>query len=146
MTSSPFAHAEATLPARKGAAPKVLLGSVLAGLLVAGGVVGGVLLARHLSDPFRTLEAFPVAKYLDGYRALAGARFKGELRVEADLGWQEGVGRLMLFSTAADSRPIAVMIPAGVARDLYFSKGQTYLAELRVAEGGLIYARAIEKN
>jgi hypothetical protein len=98
-----------------------------------------------MSDPLRTLEAFPVAKYLENHRAVAGAKFKGELRVEADLGWKEGVGRLMVFTLPGDTRPIVVLIPAQLS-NIYFSKGQTYLAELEVKEGGLIYANNCRKN
>lgn len=85
-------------------------------------------------------------KYLQDSHALYGLKFKAELRVEADLGWKDGVGRLMLFSTTEDARPIAVMMPAAVAKDIYFTKGQTYLAEFEVKEGGLIYATACRKN
>lgn len=47
---------------------------------------------------------------------------------------------------AEDNRPIAVMVPAVVANGIYFTKGQTYLAELEVKEGGLIYANSCKKN
>ena len=42
----------------------------------------------------------------------------------------------MLFSTADDPRPIAVFIPSAVGKDIYFTKGQTYIAEVEVKEGG----------
>lgn len=44
----------------------------------------------------------------------------------------------MLFSTSDDSRRIAVLILASVAREIYFTKGQSYLAEIEVKEGELI--------
>lgn len=100
----------------------------------------------YLKDPYRTLEAFPVAKYLENYRSMAGSRFKAQLRVEADLGWKEGIGRLMLFSSAEEPRPIAVMVPEAIGKSIYFTKGQTYQTELEVKEGGLIYANACRKN
>lgn len=115
-------------------------------IVLAIGVVSGIFVTSYLNDPYRTLEPFPVAKYFEGHRGVAGAKFKGELRVEADLGWKEGVGRLMLFSAEGDSRPIAVMIPAAVGKEIYFTKGQSYLSELEVKEGGLIYANSIRKN
>ncbi len=92
------------------------------------------------------MENFPVSKYLDGYQALAGSKFKAEFRVEADLGWKDGAGRLMLFTTADDPRPISVLVPAAVSNGIYFNKGQTYLAEVEVKEGGLIYANSFQKN
>lgn len=143
---SPFANTEAVMPTRKGNTGKIVMWIVVAIILVAAGAFGGVFLTRYLNDPLRTLEGFPVAKYLDSYRGLAGSKFKGQLRVEADLGWKEGSGRLMLFTCPDDNRPIAVMIPAEVANGIYFTKGQTYLAELEVKEGGLIYANSCKKN
>lgn len=141
---SPFSDAdEHNLPTRKKsrAALWLSLGVVL--LLVLS--VAGFFLFRYVSDPYRTLEPFPVAKYLDGYKALAGSKFRADLKVENDLGWKEGTGRLMVFSVADDSRPVVVMIPPTLAQ-IYFTKGQTYVGELEVKEGGLIYANSIRKN
>lgn len=108
------------------------------------GVIG-LLVVRHLGDPLRTLEPFPVSKYLESYKSLAGSKFRGNLRVENDLGWKEGAGRLMVFSLKEDTRPIVVMIPPSEAAT-YFTKGQMYQGELEVREGGLIYANSIRKN
>jgi hypothetical protein len=52
----------------------------------------------------------------------------------------------MLFTTTDDSHPIAVMVPSSVSRDVSFTRGQTYIGELEVKEGGLIYANSIKKN
>jgi hypothetical protein len=143
---SPFAENEVTITRNKGSRGKIAW-VVSAGLLL---VLVGALLTffatRYLNDPYRTLEAFPVAKYFEGYEALAGSKYRADFRVEADLGWKDGVGRLMLFSTADDSRPFAVMIPLSVANGVYFTKGQTYTAEIEVKEGGLIYADSFQKN
>lgn len=143
---SPFENAEAALPRKGGAGARYAIWIGLAVLLVAAGAVGGVFLSRYVNDPYRTLEPFPIAKYLESHRALGGSKFKGELRVESDLGWKEGVGRLMLFTTPDDPRPIAVLVPSAVSKDIYFTKGQTYLTELEVKEGGLIYANSCRKN
>jgi hypothetical protein len=77
---------------------------------------------------------------------LAGSKFKAELHVEADLGWKDGAGRLMLFSTPDDPRPVAVLIPPAVSNGIYFTKGQTYTLAIEVKEGGLIYADSCQKN
>ena len=142
---SPFAETSATLPPAKRSSARLYGWIAAAVLMVTVGAVGGMIVARRLNDPLRTLEKFPVAKYLESYRAVAGAKFKGDLRVEADLGWKEGAGRLMVFTTPEDSRPVVVLIPAHLS-NIYFSKGQTYRAELEVKEGGLIYANTCEKN
>ena len=143
---SPFAQTTAEVSQKKANGGKFFLVIGLSLLLVVGGAVAGIFIMRYVNDPYRTLENFPVSKYLDGYQALAGSKFKADFRVEADLGWKEGAGRLMLFSTTNDSRPIAVLIPAAVAKGIYFTKGQTYTAEVEVKEGGLIYANSFQKN
>ena len=143
---SPFAHAEAMVTSGRTRRSRMAWAlGVVAFFILAGGI-GAWLTIRYLDDPLRTLESFPVAKYLDDFKGLAGSRFKGNLRVEADLGWKDGVGRLMLFTATDDNRPVAVMIPAGVANGTFFEKGQTYLMALEVKEGGLIYANACSKN
>ena len=142
---SPFSDAPTVLPAqpkRKGNGLLWgLIGSIA--LLIVG--VGGYLLYSHLNDPLRTLEVFPVTKYLEGYKSLQGSRFKGELTVENDLGFKERAGRLMTFSTKESTHPMVVMIPSTLA-GTYFVKGQHYLTELEVKDGGLIYANSCRKN
>lgn len=141
---SPFSDAEGPVAPKK-AKSNLLLWISLAGIFLVILAVGGFFLASYLNDPLRTLEPFPVAKYMDDYRALAGSRFQAGLRVENDLGWKEGVGRIMVFTMESDPRPIAVMIPSSLA-SIYFVKGQRYAAELEVKEGGLIYANSCRKN
>ena len=144
--TSPFSGTEAAVPRQRQNRKKLFLwiGAVI--VVLAIGAAGSFFATRYLNDPYRTLETFPVAKFLENPRSLSGSRFKAVLRVEADLKWKESIGRLMLFSTDNDSRPIAVMVPTVVARDIYFTKGQTYIAELEVKEGGLIYANSCRKN
>jgi hypothetical protein len=143
---SPFAESEARVLHKKSGRGKLLWALSAAVILILVGAAAAFFAMRYLDDPYRTLEAFPTSKYFDDYQALAGAKYKADFRVEADLGWKDGAGRLMLFSTADDSRPIAVLIPATVASGIYFTKGQTYTAEIEVKEGGLIYANSFQKN
>ncbi len=143
---SPFAQSEVAISKKKGGGGKLFLIIGISLVLIVAGAAAGVSIMRYINDPYRTLENFPVAKYLDNYQSLSGSKFKANFRVEADLGWKEGAGRLMLFSTTEDARPIAVMVPATVAKGIYFTKGQTYIAEVEVKEGGLIYANSCQKN
>jgi len=145
--ASPFSGNEEIFPkATKGNSRLLIFGIAIGILVLIAGGIGGVFIMGHLNDPYRTMEPFPVAKFLESPLALLGSRFRGELRVEANLGYKEGIGKLMLFSTTEDPRPIAVMVPEAVARDIYFTKGQVYMAELEVKEGGLIYANSCRKN
>src|SRR5260370_37683 len=92
---SPFADSEVAVSRKKAGTGKLFLiiGTCL--ILIVAGAVTGILIMRYLDDPYRTLENFSVSKYLNGYQALAGSKFKAEFRVEADLGWKDGAGRLM---------------------------------------------------
>ena len=143
---SPFAESEVAVSRGKKGNGKLFLVISVGLILIVVGAVAAVLAMRYINDPYRTLESFPVAKYLDNYQALAGSKYRANFRVEADLGWKDGAGRLMLFSTSDDSRPIAVLVPASVGNGIYFTKGQTYTAEVEVKEGGLIYANSFQKN
>lgn len=142
--ASPFSDAESP-SIRRTRQSHFVLWIFLGGILLIILFVGGFFVFRYLNDPLRTLEPFPVAKYLEGYKALAGSKFRGNLRVENDLGWKEGAGRLMVFSLRDDPRPIVVLIPPSLAQ-IYFTKGQTYAGELEVKEGGLVYANSIQKD
>lgn len=100
---------------------------------------------KYLHNPYRTLEPFSVDKYLANFQPLAGSKFGTDLKVVADLGWKEGVGRLMVFTAPNDSRPILVLIPPKLS-GIFFTKGQTYQVAMEVGEGGLIYADSCDKD
>jgi hypothetical protein len=117
--------------------------SAVLGLVVLGNVA--FFSYRYLANPYRTLEPFSVDKYLADFQPLAGSKFGSDLKVVADLGWKENVGRLMVFNAPNDTRPILVLIPPKMA-GIYFSKGQTYQVALEVGEGGLIYANSCDKD
>ena len=141
---SPFAHTSVVPP--NSTQPKVPLKWLLivAVVLLAGG--GAAFALSHFaSDPYRTLEHFPLETYVGNYHALEGSRFKATLRVENDLGYSAGVGRLMVFSIEGDGRTVAALVPARLA-DTLFSRGQRYTTELQVGSGGLIQVNSYVKN
>lgn len=143
---TPFGQTETTVSTSKGSGTKWLLTIVAGLLLVLVGGLAGFYLLRYVNDPYRALAPFPVSLYFENYQGLAGSKFRAQLQVENDLGWKDGGGRLMLFSTKEDPRPMAVMIPAAVASGIYFTKGQIYLVQIEVKEGGLIYADSFQKD
>jgi hypothetical protein len=100
---------------------------------------------KYLNNPYRTLEPFSVDRYLADFRPLAGGKFGADLKVVADLGWKENVGRLMVFTAPNDSRPILVLVPPRLS-GIFFSKGQTYQVAMEVGEGGLIYVDSCDKD
>jgi hypothetical protein len=116
---------------------------ILVALLALGTI--GFFVQRYLNDPYRTLEPFPMDKYLSDYRSLSGSKFKAEVKVANDLGSKNGVGRLMVFTIGDDTRPLVVLIPPNLS-GIYFTKGQNYKTSLEVGQGGLVYADSCEKD
>jgi hypothetical protein len=143
---SPFAQTTSSVqPGRQRSGGSWALGIVsgVLALVILGNVAFFGL--RYLDNPYRTLEPFPVDKYLADFQPLAGSKFGADLKVEADLGWKDNVGRLMVFTAPNDSRPLLVLIPPKLA-GTYFSKGQTYQVAMEVGDGGLIYADSCDKD
>jgi hypothetical protein len=120
--------------------PAIVYGAPLAILLLALYVA-----YTKINDPYRTLETFPVAAYYNNFNSLVGARFKAELAVEADLGYREGIGRLMVFRSQQDGRTMAVLLKSPDA-EIFFSKGQIYLGEVQVGADGLILFSSLSKR
>jgi hypothetical protein len=143
---SPFAQTTSTVQPRRGGGSTSWALWIVSSLLIVV-VVGiiGYFTWKYLADPYRTLEPFPMDKYLSDYRSMTGNKFKADLKVSADLGWKAETGRLMVFTLPSDSRPLVVLIPPKLSA-LYFTKGQNYQASLEVGEGGLIYADSCEKE
>jgi len=118
----------------------------VAGLVIALVLIGaGIRLAIWLNDPLRTLTPFPVEAYFANPQGLLGSRFRAEMTVDADLGWKEGVGKLMAFHIKEGSKPFAVLIPESLS-GTYFEKGQIYRAEVAVKDGGLVVLRSCQRE
>jgi hypothetical protein len=143
---SPFARTTSTVQTRGGGGSGSMALWIVSSLLilVIVGIVG-FFTYKYLADPYRTLEPFPMDKYLADYRSMTGAKFKADLKVSADLGWKEETGRLMVFTIQKDNRPLVVLIPPKLG-GLFFEKGQNYQASLEVREGGTVYAETCEKE
>ncbi len=139
---SPFAVGAPGAGAGRPAAWAGRVGAAVGALALV--VLGGWWGLRSAADPMRTLEEFPAAKYFDGHRALAGLRFRADLQVEADMGWKEGVGRLMLFTAPGESRALVVLVPDSLG-NIHFTKGQKFEGEVAVKDGGLIVAASCRK-
>jgi len=143
---SPFAKTTSTVQPRGGRGSgswALWLVSTLLILVIVG--IVGYFTYKYLADPYRTLEPFPMDKYLADYRSLEGARFKADLKVSADLGWKAETGRLMVFTIENDTRQLVVLIPPSLG-GLFFEKGQNYQASLEVGDGGLVYADSCQKE
>jgi len=115
--------------------------AVVALLAIAAGAYFAL---NAIGDPLRTLPVFPTEKYFSNPDSIAGSTFKADLRVDADLGWRMGAGRLMTFSVMNEGNRLAVLIPAKIG-GAAFDKNQAYRVELVVEEGGLIRAKSFKK-
>ena len=143
---SPFAQTTSTVQSSGGGGKSSLALKIVSALLILLILaIAGYFTYNYLNDPYRTLEPFPMEKYLSDYRSMMGNKFKADLKVSADLGWKAETGRLMVFTVQNDSRPLVVLIPPKLS-GLYFTKGQNYQASLEVGDGGLVYADSCEKE
>jgi hypothetical protein len=123
----------------------IVAGASFAVAVVVLVVAGWLVWSRTVSNPYRTLEQFSVERYFENPQALVGNRFQATLRVEGDLGWSAGAGKLMVFSVEGDPRYIPVLL-TGDNLSYDFRKGQTYMGQLRVGEKGLLYATDLRKK
>ena len=143
---SPFSQTTSTVQPPRGRNPSSWALWLVSGLLILVILaVIGYFTYTYLNDPYRTLEPFPMDKYMSDYRSLAGAKFKADLTVSLDLGWKPETGRLMVFTMKDDHRSLVVLIPPQMS-GLFFTKGQNYLVALKVGEGGLVYADSFQKE
>jgi hypothetical protein len=142
---SPFADHQAQVSHRSGGPGGKIVLWIAAGFVTALLLGFGALqLQSVLNDPFRTLEEFPAERYLDNYQALAGGRYKADLRVENELGFKEGVGKLMVLGTENSRHSVPVLVSPELA-STSFTKGQLYRFELIIREGGVIYGIRAKK-
>jgi len=143
---SPFAQTTSTVRRGSGSGTGSLALWIVSALLaiVVLGVVG-YFTVQYLNNPYRTLESFPMDKYLSDYHSMIGNKFKAELKVSASIDYQADSGRLMVFTLPDDSHPLVVLIPPKFS-GLYFTKGQNYVASLEVQQDGTIYADSCEKE
>ena len=143
---SPFAQTTSTVRRGSGSGTGSLALWVVSGLLIVVilGVIG-YFTFQYLNDPYRTLEPFPMDKYLSDYRSMVGNKFKADLKVSASIDYQADTGRLMVFTMPDDSRSLVVLVPPKFS-GLYFTKGQNYQASLEVQQDGTVYADSCEKE
>lgn len=147
---SPFAQTTSTVQTARGNSSPPWGLWIVSGLVVIVLLgVGAFFTMRYLNDPYRTLPDFSADKYLSDYRSMAGIKFKADLKVANDLGYEKGVGRLMVFTIDSNNdqhgRSVVVLIPPKL-EGIFFTKGQDYQVSLEVGDGGLIYADTCEKE
>jgi len=142
--NSPFTGVHSTVHSeRKNSSRQIWLVPAIFGVGVAAMVI--FFAQKAIYDPLRTLQPFPVKEYYENHASLEGTRFKVQLKVINQLGWKDEVGRLIIFNVGSSDNPVVVLV--STKQDtLSFEPGDTYQAELRVGEGGLLKADHLKKE
>jgi len=120
--------------------------SALAGMAaVAGGAVlllVAVLVLRGIGGG--RYEALPVEAFAESPRNYSGNRYEYEGRIERQLGFEEGVGRVILTESVAGGAPVPLYVSA--EREGFSpNPGQVYRFSLRVDGDGILNVEAYEK-
>lgn len=118
------------------------LGGVV--LLVIAAIVGGWLLFKNISDPYRTLTALDVPAYLKSADSLRGNVYKLNATVAAQLAWAPSEGRLYSVEVNERDDILALLIPAEF-NSLNIQKGQHYFFKIEVVDKGILRVRDIRK-
>lgn len=118
---------------------------VLIALAILVGAAGGFAYFTYFQDSFRKLPEFPSETYFSDFKSLSGIHYKLHGKVDASLGWNKDVGRLMSFKVAGDGRRLAVLLPPSL-NEKEFSKGQDYVMEVEVTDSGLLDLTRLQKE
>lgn len=124
--------------------PAWIVAAVLVGV---GTLVVGRLVFSHASDPYRTLQPLNVAGYLDNANSLRGNVYRVTGMVWNSLGWSPTAGRIFAIE-AGDERTtelLPVLVPAAL-NYVNLQKGQRFVFEVEVSEGGVLLVRSLRKS
>ena len=113
-------------------------------VLIALAMVGGWLLYRFISDPYRTLSPLDVTVYMQNANSLRGNVYKLNAVVNTQLAWAPNHGRL--YSVDLDSRDdvLPVLIPQSF-NSMNIQKGQRYFFKIQVTDKGVLRVQDIRK-
>jgi len=116
------------------------------GVLAAAAIAAGYFLIAKAHDPYRTLQPLNVPAYLDNANSLRGNVYRINGTLWDSLGWSPGVGRLYSIETGegAAAELLPVLVPAAL-NHVNLQKGQRFIFEVEVAEGGILTVRSLRK-
>ena len=107
-------------------------------------IVGGWVLFKNVSDPYRTLTSLDVPVYLKSADSLRGNIYKLDATVAAQLAWAPSAGRLYSVEINECDDLVALLIPAEF-NSLNLQKGQHYFFKIEVGDKGILRVRDIRK-
>jgi hypothetical protein len=116
-------------------------------LLVAAAIGGGFLFFKNFNDPLRTVGTLDVALYLENANSLRGNTYRVLGTVWNSLGWSPAAGRL--FAVEAGENRATELLPVLVPSQLNhvnLQKGQRFIFEVEVIDGGVLRVRSLRKE
>lgn len=113
-------------------------------------IVGAALLLLPAIVAYRTFsgaggEALPLAAFASEPKAFAGNVYRLEARIDTLLGYEEGVGRLLLTREVATDKPVPVFVPSGI-EGFSPNPGQIYRFHLKVDGDGTLQVERAGKR
>ncbi len=115
---------------------------IIVALIALVALIGAYVLKGRVSDPYRTLTAFPVADYMQNSNSLRGNTYKLEAVVGEQLQFSANA---RLFSVEASGEPVALLVPAAL-REVNIQKGQRFIFKIEVGDKGVIKALEAKKS
>lgn len=111
----------------------------------------GIFLQNTGGEPFRTVPELDMADYLNNANSLQGNVYKVRGRIAQSLGYSRGQGRLFSVDvTGKDGNSsggsvLPILVPPALSY-LNLQKGQLYIFQLEVGDGGILKARDMKKT
>ncbi len=123
---------------RRQSAPHLLSSMLLAGL-----VLGSLLLTACSRGEFSGLETLPVGDYVQKPDNFLGNTYQLTVQIDSQIVWEEGVGRILAVLADGSSSRVPVFVPDGIEQNLHV--GQRYRMRVNIRQGGLIYVENLRK-
>lgn len=92
---------------------------------------------------FSKLEPLPVGDYLRRPGDFLGNTYLLKGRIDSQIKWEEGVGRILAVKVEGSPARLPVFVPIEAGQNLHV--GQIYQMRAGIREGGLIYVEALQK-
>jgi hypothetical protein len=115
-------------------------------LLAGGAIAAGYFVFSRASDPYRTMQSLSVPAYLDNANSLRGNTYRVGGTVWDSLGWSPAAGRMYAIEVgeAKPTDPLPILVPAAL-NHVNLQKGQRFVFQVEVGEGGILIVRDLKK-
>lgn len=131
----PLAIRQSILPVKKGTLIPIVAGVILASVIL-------FLLTRK-GDRMGNLEAFPYTAYLAQPLAYEGNTYLMEAQVDQQVGWREGVGKLLVVEAIDGNSRLNVFVPDSL--EVNIEPKQRLRLQVSIKTNGKIYVDSVEK-